>query len=180
MSDFNPFGLSDPFENMMYIIFGAWLPPGNLSAWEPCPRAYSFQDRGRSIYSQFQIQTPGDAASLCFPIIFFLGRTFHRSLSQVGQTVGFLVLMLLSCPLLCIVSRHGHLSLSRTLRPQVKEEIISMIHNTFNFSLKQSKHLFQILMECMVHRDSVSMMRWWLNWLKMLIFNNYTVNFTIF
>uniref|UniRef100_A0A8D0Q2P6 non-specific serine/threonine protein kinase n=1 Tax=Sus scrofa TaxID=9823 RepID=A0A8D0Q2P6_PIG len=46
----------------------------------------------------------------------------------------------------------------KTLRPQVKEEIICMIQNTFNFSLKQSKHLFQILMECMVHRDSVSMM----------------------
>uniref|UniRef100_A0A8D0Q7Y0 Transient receptor potential cation channel subfamily M member 6 n=1 Tax=Sus scrofa TaxID=9823 RepID=A0A8D0Q7Y0_PIG len=35
------------------------------------------------------------------------------------------------------------------------EEIICMIQNTFNFSLKQSKHLFQILMECMVHRDSI-------------------------
>ncbi|KAB1280528.1 Transient receptor potential cation channel subfamily M member 6 [Camelus dromedarius] len=43
-----------------------------------------------------------------------------------------------------------------TLRPQVKEELICMIQNTFNFSLKQSKHLFQILMACMVHRDSIT------------------------
>uniref|UniRef100_A0A8D1CAR4 non-specific serine/threonine protein kinase n=1 Tax=Sus scrofa TaxID=9823 RepID=A0A8D1CAR4_PIG len=50
---------------------------------------------------------------------------------------------------------HKHLADEGTLRPQVKEEIICMIQNTFNFSLKQSKHLFQILMECMVHRDSI-------------------------
>nr|KAF6434722.1 transient receptor potential cation channel subfamily M member 6 [Molossus molossus] len=50
---------------------------------------------------------------------------------------------------------HKHLADERTLRPQVKEEIICMIQNTFNFSLKQSKHLFQILMECMVYRDSI-------------------------
>lgn len=159
MSGFNPLGLSDPFENTMSIISGAWQPHGNLSAREACPRVYSFQGHGRSVYSQFQIQTLGDAASLCFLLIFFLGRTVHRNLNQVGQMVGFLVLMLLSCPLLCIVSSPGHISLSRTLGPQVKEEIICMIHDTFNFSLKQSKHLFQILMECMVHRDSVSMMR---------------------
>ncbi|KAF0882650.1 TRPM6 protein, partial [Crocuta crocuta] len=51
---------------------------------------------------------------------------------------------------------HKHLADEGTLRPQVKEEIICMIQNTFNFSLKQSKHLFQILMECMVHRDSIT------------------------
>ncbi|XP_045696413.1 transient receptor potential cation channel subfamily M member 6 isoform X4 [Phyllostomus hastatus] len=50
---------------------------------------------------------------------------------------------------------HKHFSDEGTLSPQMKEEIICMIHNTFNFSLKQSKHLFQILMECMVHRDSI-------------------------
>nr|KAF6315591.1 transient receptor potential cation channel subfamily M member 6 [Myotis myotis] len=50
---------------------------------------------------------------------------------------------------------HKHLADEGTLRPQVKEEIICMIQNTFNFSLKQTKHLFQILMECMVHRDSI-------------------------
>uniref|UniRef100_A0ABI7YL56 non-specific serine/threonine protein kinase n=1 Tax=Felis catus TaxID=9685 RepID=A0ABI7YL56_FELCA len=51
---------------------------------------------------------------------------------------------------------HKHLADEGTLRPQVKEEIICMIQSTFNFSLKQSKHLFQILMECMVHRDSMT------------------------
>ncbi|XP_004862578.2 transient receptor potential cation channel subfamily M member 6 isoform X2 [Heterocephalus glaber] len=51
---------------------------------------------------------------------------------------------------------HKHLADEGTLRPQVKEEIISMIQNTFNFSLKQSKHLFQILMECMVYKDSIT------------------------
>ncbi|XP_054544865.1 transient receptor potential cation channel subfamily M member 6 isoform X2 [Talpa occidentalis] len=51
---------------------------------------------------------------------------------------------------------HKHLADEGTLRPQVKEEIICMIQKTFNFSLKQSKHLFQILMECMVHRDSIT------------------------
>ncbi|XP_023377711.1 transient receptor potential cation channel subfamily M member 6 isoform X1 [Pteropus vampyrus] len=50
---------------------------------------------------------------------------------------------------------HKHLTDGGSLCPQVKEEIICMIQNTFNFSLKQSKHLFQILMECMVHRDSI-------------------------
>ncbi|XP_049752146.1 transient receptor potential cation channel subfamily M member 6 isoform X1 [Elephas maximus indicus] len=51
---------------------------------------------------------------------------------------------------------HKHLVDEGTLRPQVKEEIIHMIQNAFNFSLKQSKHLFQILMECMAHRDSIT------------------------
>ncbi|KAM6169965.1 transient receptor potential cation channel subfamily M member 6 [Rhynchocyon petersi] len=51
---------------------------------------------------------------------------------------------------------HKHFADEGTLRPQVKEEIIYMIQNTFNFSLKQSKHLFQILMECMVYRDSIT------------------------
>ncbi|XP_008072560.1 transient receptor potential cation channel subfamily M member 6 [Carlito syrichta] len=51
---------------------------------------------------------------------------------------------------------HKHLADEGVLRPQLKEEIICMIQNTFNFSLKQSKHLFQILMECMVHRDCIT------------------------
>ncbi|XP_074062751.1 transient receptor potential cation channel subfamily M member 6 isoform X1 [Macrotis lagotis] len=42
------------------------------------------------------------------------------------------------------------------LRPLVKEEIIHMIQNTFNFSLKQSNHLLKILMECMEHRESIT------------------------
>ncbi|KAG8512994.1 Transient receptor potential cation channel subfamily M member 6, partial [Galemys pyrenaicus] len=51
---------------------------------------------------------------------------------------------------------HKHFADEGTLGPQVKEEIICMIQKTFNFSLKQSKHLFQILMECMVYRDSIT------------------------
>ncbi|XP_077004556.1 transient receptor potential cation channel subfamily M member 6 [Tamandua tetradactyla] len=51
---------------------------------------------------------------------------------------------------------HKHLADEGMLRSQVKEEILCMIQNAFNFSLKQSKHLFQILMECMVHRDSIT------------------------
>ncbi|XP_073908166.1 transient receptor potential cation channel subfamily M member 6 isoform X7 [Castor canadensis] len=50
---------------------------------------------------------------------------------------------------------HKHLD-KGMLCPQVKEEIIGMIQNTFNFSRKQSKHLFQILMECVGHRDSMT------------------------
>lgn len=56
---------------------------------------------------------------------------------------------------------------ARMLRPQVKEEIICLVQSMFNFSRRQSKHLFQILMDCMVHKDSVSMMSWWL---KIFIF----------
>ncbi|XP_051702554.2 transient receptor potential cation channel subfamily M member 6 isoform X2 [Oryctolagus cuniculus] len=51
---------------------------------------------------------------------------------------------------------YKHLGDQGILRPQVKEEIICMIQSTFNFSLKQSQHLFQILMQCMVHRDSIT------------------------
>ncbi|XP_019506231.1 PREDICTED: transient receptor potential cation channel subfamily M member 6 isoform X3 [Hipposideros armiger] len=51
---------------------------------------------------------------------------------------------------------HKHLADEGTLNPQAKKEIICMIQNTFNFSFKQSKHLFQILMECMVHRDFIT------------------------
>uniref|UniRef100_A0A8C0IWN7 Transient receptor potential cation channel subfamily M member 6 n=1 Tax=Chelonoidis abingdonii TaxID=106734 RepID=A0A8C0IWN7_CHEAB len=36
------------------------------------------------------------------------------------------------------------------------EEISVMIQNTFNFGQKQSIHLFQILMECMVYRESIT------------------------
>ncbi|XP_023364773.1 transient receptor potential cation channel subfamily M member 6 [Otolemur garnettii] len=50
---------------------------------------------------------------------------------------------------------HKHLD-EGMLHPPVKEEIICMIQSTFNFNLKQSKHLFQILMECMVHRDCIT------------------------
>lgn len=62
-----------------------------------------------------------------------------------------------ACLLLTLHHQNARFSF-RSLRSQVKEEIICMIQNTFNFSLKQSKHLFQILMACMEHRDSVSRM----------------------
>ncbi|XP_058513350.1 transient receptor potential cation channel subfamily M member 6 isoform X1 [Ochotona princeps] len=50
---------------------------------------------------------------------------------------------------------HKHLD-QGVLRPQDKEEIMCMIQNTFSFSLKQSRHLFQILMQCMKHRDAIT------------------------
>ncbi|XP_013362001.1 PREDICTED: transient receptor potential cation channel subfamily M member 6 isoform X2 [Chinchilla lanigera] len=51
---------------------------------------------------------------------------------------------------------HKHFADEGRLHVQVKEELISMIQNAFNFSLKQSKHLLHILMECMVHKDSIT------------------------
>ncbi|NWS69098.1 TRPM6 protein, partial [Crotophaga sulcirostris] len=42
------------------------------------------------------------------------------------------------------------------LRPQVKEEVLLMIQNTFSLGQKQSNHLFHILMECMEHRESIT------------------------
>ncbi|KAM4877891.1 transient receptor potential cation channel subfamily M member 6 [Thomomys bottae] len=51
---------------------------------------------------------------------------------------------------------HKHLADEGILSPQVKDGIISMIQSTFNFDLKQSKHLFHILMECMAYRDSIT------------------------
>ncbi|XP_076417112.1 transient receptor potential cation channel subfamily M member 6 isoform X1 [Peromyscus maniculatus bairdii] len=51
---------------------------------------------------------------------------------------------------------YKHLEDGGMLRPQVKEEIFCLIQSMFNFSLKQSKHLFQILMECMIHKDSIT------------------------
>uniref|UniRef100_A0A452I1D8 non-specific serine/threonine protein kinase n=1 Tax=Gopherus agassizii TaxID=38772 RepID=A0A452I1D8_9SAUR len=50
---------------------------------------------------------------------------------------------------------HKHTADTGDLPPQLKEEISVMIQNTFNFGQKQSIHLFQILMECMVYRESV-------------------------
>ncbi|NXC20276.1 TRPM6 protein, partial [Corythaeola cristata] len=43
-----------------------------------------------------------------------------------------------------------------SLRPQVKEEVLVMIQNTFSLGQKQSSHLFHILMECMEHRESIT------------------------
>jgi len=47
----------------------------------------------------------------------------------------------------------------RELRPQVKEEVLVMIRNTFSLGQEQSSSLFHILMECMEHRESVSGVR---------------------
>uniref|UniRef100_A0A663EVT0 non-specific serine/threonine protein kinase n=1 Tax=Aquila chrysaetos chrysaetos TaxID=223781 RepID=A0A663EVT0_AQUCH len=51
---------------------------------------------------------------------------------------------------------HKHTGDTGELRPQVKEEVLVMIQNTFSLGQKQSSHLFHILMECMEHRESVS------------------------
>ncbi|XP_051002179.1 transient receptor potential cation channel subfamily M member 6 isoform X1 [Acomys russatus] len=51
---------------------------------------------------------------------------------------------------------YKHLEDGGILRPQVKEEIFCLIQNMFNFSIRQSKHLFEILMECMAHKDSIT------------------------
>nr|XP_020864229.1 transient receptor potential cation channel subfamily M member 6 isoform X3 [Phascolarctos cinereus] len=42
------------------------------------------------------------------------------------------------------------------LRPLVKEEIIHMIQSTFSFGPKQSNHLLKILLECMEHREFIT------------------------
>uniref|UniRef100_A0A663EVU2 non-specific serine/threonine protein kinase n=1 Tax=Aquila chrysaetos chrysaetos TaxID=223781 RepID=A0A663EVU2_AQUCH len=62
---------------------------------------------------------------------------------------------------------HKHTGDTGELRPQVKEEVLVMIQNTFSLGQKQSSHLFHILMECMEHRESVSellpflLFLWW-------------------
>ncbi|XP_008938224.1 PREDICTED: transient receptor potential cation channel subfamily M member 6, partial [Merops nubicus] len=51
---------------------------------------------------------------------------------------------------------HKHTGDTGELRPQVKEEVLAMIQNTFSLGQKQSSHLFHILMECMEHRESMT------------------------
>ncbi|NXY43895.1 TRPM6 protein, partial [Ceuthmochares aereus] len=51
---------------------------------------------------------------------------------------------------------HKHMGDTGELRPQVKEEVLLMIQNTFSLGQKQSSHLFHILMECMEHRESIT------------------------
>uniref|UniRef100_A0A8C3KWQ0 non-specific serine/threonine protein kinase n=1 Tax=Chrysolophus pictus TaxID=9089 RepID=A0A8C3KWQ0_CHRPC len=51
---------------------------------------------------------------------------------------------------------HKHTGDTGELRPQVKEEVLVMIQNMFNLGQKQSSHLFHILMECMEHRQSIT------------------------
>ncbi|OPJ68588.1 transient receptor potential cation channel subfamily M member 6 isoform C [Patagioenas fasciata monilis] len=51
---------------------------------------------------------------------------------------------------------HKHTGDTGELRPQVKEEVLVMIQNTFSLGQKQSSHLFHILMECMERRESIT------------------------
>ncbi|XP_009702983.1 PREDICTED: transient receptor potential cation channel subfamily M member 6-like, partial [Cariama cristata] len=51
---------------------------------------------------------------------------------------------------------HKHMGDTGELRPQVKEEVLVMIQNTFSLGQKQSSHLFHILMECMEHREFIT------------------------
>ncbi|XP_054842491.1 transient receptor potential cation channel subfamily M member 6 [Eublepharis macularius] len=51
---------------------------------------------------------------------------------------------------------HKHTADMTDLTPQLKEEILLMIQNTFSLGQKQSCHLFKILMECMEHKDSIT------------------------
>ncbi|KAJ6669598.1 hypothetical protein lerEdw1_000147 [Lerista edwardsae] len=51
---------------------------------------------------------------------------------------------------------HKHTADIMNLNPQLKDEILLMIQNTFSFGQKQSHHFFKILMECMEHRDSIT------------------------
>ncbi|NXP21937.1 TRPM6 protein, partial [Scytalopus superciliaris] len=51
---------------------------------------------------------------------------------------------------------HKHTDDTGDLCPQVKKEIIVMIQNTFSLEQKQSSHLFHVLMECMKHRQSIT------------------------
>uniref|UniRef100_A0A669QLH9 non-specific serine/threonine protein kinase n=1 Tax=Phasianus colchicus TaxID=9054 RepID=A0A669QLH9_PHACC len=53
---------------------------------------------------------------------------------------------------------HKHTGDTGELRPQVKEEVLVMIQNMFNLGQKQSSHLFHILMECMEHRKSITIL----------------------
>ncbi|XP_015135836.2 transient receptor potential cation channel subfamily M member 6 isoform X3 [Gallus gallus] len=53
---------------------------------------------------------------------------------------------------------HKHTGDAGELRPQVKEEVLVMIQNMFSLGQKQSRHLFHILMECMEHRESITIL----------------------
>ncbi|XP_068032066.1 transient receptor potential cation channel subfamily M member 6-like isoform X2 [Anomalospiza imberbis] len=49
---------------------------------------------------------------------------------------------------------HKHTGDTGDLCPQVKEEVLMMIQNIFRLEHKESSRLFQVLMECMKHRES--------------------------
>ncbi|NXF79553.1 TRPM6 protein, partial [Sclerurus mexicanus] len=51
---------------------------------------------------------------------------------------------------------HKHAGDTGDLCPEVKKEVIVMIQNTFCLEQKQSSHLFHVLMECMKHRQSIT------------------------
>ncbi|XP_066567246.1 transient receptor potential cation channel subfamily M member 6 isoform X1 [Amia ocellicauda] len=51
---------------------------------------------------------------------------------------------------------HKQTADDRHLNPDIKEDIIVMIQNTFNFGKTQSHYLYEILMECMEYRDSIT------------------------
>ncbi|XP_041041202.1 transient receptor potential cation channel subfamily M member 6-like [Carcharodon carcharias] len=51
---------------------------------------------------------------------------------------------------------HKHTADGGKLYPGLEGELILMIQKTFNFGQKQSDHLFKILMECMEHRESIT------------------------
>ncbi|XP_078252387.1 transient receptor potential cation channel subfamily M member 6 [Rhinoraja longicauda] len=51
---------------------------------------------------------------------------------------------------------HKHTADGGKLYPGLEVELILMIQKTFNFGQKQSDHLFKILMECMEHRESIT------------------------
>ncbi|OXB81722.1 UNVERIFIED_CONTAM: hypothetical protein H355_010283 [Colinus virginianus] len=53
---------------------------------------------------------------------------------------------------------HKHTGDTGRLRPGVKEEVLVMIQNMFSLGQKQSRHLFHILMECMEHRESITIL----------------------
>ncbi|XP_021236874.1 transient receptor potential cation channel subfamily M member 6 isoform X2 [Numida meleagris] len=53
---------------------------------------------------------------------------------------------------------HKHTGDTGELHPQVKEEVLIMIQNMFSLGQKQSSHLFHILMECMEHRESITIL----------------------
>ncbi|KQK77837.1 transient receptor potential cation channel, subfamily M, member 6 [Amazona aestiva] len=51
---------------------------------------------------------------------------------------------------------HKHAGGTGELSPQVKKEVLVMIQNAFSLGQKQSSRLYHILMECMEHRDSIT------------------------
>uniref|UniRef100_H3AK46 non-specific serine/threonine protein kinase n=1 Tax=Latimeria chalumnae TaxID=7897 RepID=H3AK46_LATCH len=51
---------------------------------------------------------------------------------------------------------HKHTSDEGDLGAELKDKVLLMIQKTFNFGQKQSNHLFKILMECMEHRESIT------------------------